>query len=600
MRPALFFTPPLRAAPFRFPPLPLRKPRHQDEVLQDIACSPAGPRGHRTADRSSRRHRPPGSGRRRRLAEAPQAEDHRQRHAHDRASRRRTWGRARPALPRAGRAPGAPDPEPRGVRRQRDRRRALRGPRPHPHRGTDRSPIATTASTISTSPPSPTTASRSGSTRPSRSGDARTSCATCRPRHPHEPPVRPRCPASRATSATATATTRPPGLLTEARLQAPPAIPKMSIRSRSPRACVRGSPSRSTWAASARTKPWAVRVDPRRVQPVARRDLRATSPASVSELPALAEPAADSSSPAVGANYGYYTRAGTRTGLTAPAKESSVFDGLEHHPTPASSPGARQAARPRVLTAAARSAIDKAPLATATAAFTLTESRPPPLPSLARRAASSIARRHRPQRIRRSRRRLFVLKHQGDVRPRPPSPRALGLELSRPPPRPAGLPEPTGPGAAFAAPPTMPAPGARPDLRGPCDAFTNRGRRRRGERPKGSSWRPRPAGRPRPSGAAPASTESRRTPHDVLAASIHGVPLAPTTWPISTKPYFSRPSGLQQSRYDARRSRRRSAAPASEAPATRGGRPLRPSTVLAGGRCARSSKSPRGQAPLRL
>ena len=152
----------------------------------------------------------PGRRRRRHVAVAAEAGDHRQRDAHHRASGRRARRRAGAAQPRHGRARVAADAQSRRVRRQRARAAAVRRARADSHRGAARSPTGTTAWTavlhlgrglrLLEAP-----------RRGVRQMGPRERAARRRPHHPHRAAAGASCRASRATSAMGTATTRPPG-----------------------------------------------------------------------------------------------------------------------------------------------------------------------------------------------------------------------------------------------------------------------------------------------------------------------------------------------------------------------------------------------------
>ena len=139
------------------------------------------------------------------------------------------------------------------------------------------------------------------------------------------------------------------------------------------------------------------------------------------------------------------------------------------------------------------------------------------------------------------------------ARPRTPSPPASALELTATA-QPAGVPEPTGPFAAFAPPPSMaaPMPGQTFEVRA---RLANRGRWR-WRRPRSRSTRS-PAGRRR----RPATTGIAATVdgHTRAAAALHAWPWPPTR--RSARGRTSAGAGLQESRYTLDGSGRSSAGP---------------------------------------
>lgn len=247
-----------------------------------------------------------------------------------------------------------------------------------------------------------------------------------------------------------------------------------------------------------------------------------------------------------GPQFGYYKRAGST--VTVPAKEESFFDGID-----TTLPGLFKALGKTAPAGAdaALQAIDKE-VAAATAAFSLTNPAAT-VPALARglkatRDAIALIGTAEPDAT-------FVLKVK-EKQFEAAITAALGVDFKATA-QAAGVPEPTGPFAEFAAAPTMPAPvpGQTFEVRA---MFTNRSGVEVSV--KGIELKTAAGWKATPSGAAPASTLKE----NVTASQRFSVALADDV-ALSSKPYFSRPT-IQQSRYDiadAKQIHR----PASEAPA---------------------------------
>ena len=116
---------------------------------------------------------------------------------------------------------------------------------------------------------------------------------------------------------------------------------------------------------------------------------------------------------------------------------------------------------------------------------------------------------------------------------------ALGIDFAAIA-QPAGVPEPSGPYAEFAPPPTLEAPDARPDLRGaraahePQPPERSRRRRSRSSPAPASGWRRAPPRWPRSDAGATAGQRfTVRVADDA---------------PLSSRPYFGRAS-IQEARY---------------------------------------------------
>lgn len=234
--------------------------------------------------------------------------------------------------------------------------------------------------------------------------------------------------------------------------------------------------------------------------------------------------------PGAGPNFGYYTRVGTRL-ASAPEKESSIFDGLN---TSYSGLFATLGRRSPEGVTDQLARVDGA-FGRATADFSMTDPSAA-VPSLA--AALQFIR----EAIAKSAgddEALFILRIK-ERQTEEAITACLGLELTATA-QPAGLAEPTGPGAAFAAPPSMaaPVPGQTFEVRA---RLANRGRR--AVAPAEITLDTSTGWTATASGAT--GIADTVAPHDLLARRFT-VAVAPTA-PISTKPYFRR-SGLQESRY---------------------------------------------------
>ena len=232
----------------------------------------------------------------------------------------------------------------------------------------------------------------------------------------------------------------------------------------------------------------------------------------------------------VGQNYGYYTRVGTRL-ASAPEKESSIFDGLN-----ASYSGlfATLGRRSPVGVSDQLARVDGA-FGRATADFTMTNpaAAVPGLAAALQFIREAIAKSGGEDEA------LFVLRIK-EQQTEEAITACLSLELTATA-QPAGVPEPTGPFAAFAAPPSMaaPVPGQTFEVRA---RLANRGRMAIAPAEitieAATGWTARPSG---PTGIADTVAG-----HDQLARRFTVAVAADA--PLSTRPYFRR-SGLQESRY---------------------------------------------------
>lgn len=235
-------------------------------------------------------------------------------------------------------------------------------------------------------------------------------------------------------------------------------------------------------------------------------------------------------SPSSGPNYGYYTRVQTRV-PSSTAKEDSVWDGLDTTYAGLFT----QLGRPTPDGVGPMLARIDQEVARATAAFTLQD------PSVAVPGLIEGLRLTREVigRIPAEADALHVLRIK-ETQFEDAINEAMGMELTALA-QPAGVPEPTGPMAAFAAPPSMtaPVPGQTFEVR---TRWANRG----GipiapsvfEVYGSTGWSVTPVGQ--------ASLPSVMNRHDVVSARA-SVTVAGDA-PLSTKPYFRR-AGLQESRY---------------------------------------------------
>ena len=234
--------------------------------------------------------------------------------------------------------------------------------------------------------------------------------------------------------------------------------------------------------------------------------------------------------PGAGANYGYYTRVGSRV-TSAPAKESSIFDGIN---TSYSGLFATLGRRSPDGAADQLARVDGA-FGRAAADFKLTDpsAAVPGLAAALQFIREVIAKSAGEEEA------LFLLRIK-ERQTQDAITACLGLELTATA-QPAGLAEPTGPFAAFAAPASMtaPIPGQTFEVRA---RLANRGRL--AVAPAEITLDTRPGWAATPAGETG------------LAASVEGHQVLPRRFtvtvaadaPISTRPYFRR-NGLQESRY---------------------------------------------------
>lgn len=234
--------------------------------------------------------------------------------------------------------------------------------------------------------------------------------------------------------------------------------------------------------------------------------------------------------PGAGANYGYYTRMGSRL-ASKPEKESSIFDGLNTQYSGLFATLGRRSPEgvadqlARVDGAFGRAAADFSMVDPSAAVPGLAAALQFIREAIAKSAGEDEA--------------LFLLRIK-ERQTEEAITACLGLELTATA-QPAGLAEPTGPFAAFAAPPSMaaPVPGQSFEVRA---RLANRGRREIAPAEVTletlAGWTASPAGE---SGIA-ASVAAQQ-----LLARRFTVQVAADA-PISTRPYFQR-AGLQESRY---------------------------------------------------
>ena len=234
--------------------------------------------------------------------------------------------------------------------------------------------------------------------------------------------------------------------------------------------------------------------------------------------------------PGMGENYGYYTRVGTRL-ASAPEKESSIFDGLN-----ASYSGlfATLGRRPPAGVADQLARVDGA-FGRATADFTMTNpsAAVPGLAAALQFIREAVAASSGEDEA------LFVLAIK-ERQTEDAITACLSLELTATA-QPAGVPDPSGPFAAFAAPPAMaaPVPGQTFEVRA---RLANRGRLAVAPAEitleAATGWTATATG--------PADIAATVAAHDQLARRFSVAVAADA--PLSTRPYFRR-SGLQESRY---------------------------------------------------
>lgn len=236
-------------------------------------------------------------------------------------------------------------------------------------------------------------------------------------------------------------------------------------------------------------------------------------------------------SPGAGPNYGYYTRVGTRL-ASAPAKETSIFDGLNTSYSGLFSTIGRRSPE-GVADQLAR--VDGA-FGRAAADFTMADpsAAVPGLAAALQFIREAIAKSAGEDEA------LFILRIK-ERQTEEAITACLALELTATA-QPGGLPEPTGPMAAFAAPPSMaaPVPGQTFEVRA---RLANRGRR---------AIAPAEVTLDARTGFTATPTGERG-----IATSVDGHTVLPRRFsvavaqdaPISTRPYFRR-DGLQTSRYD--------------------------------------------------
>ena len=234
--------------------------------------------------------------------------------------------------------------------------------------------------------------------------------------------------------------------------------------------------------------------------------------------------------PGAGPNYGYYTRMGTRL-ASSPEKESSIWDGLNTSYSGLFSTLGRRSPE-GVADQLAR--VDGA-FGRAAADFTMTDpsAAVPSLAAALQFIREAIAKSSGEDEA------LFVLRIK-ERQTEEAITACLGLDLTATA-QPAGAPEPTGPMAAFAAPPTMgaPIPGQTFEVRA---RLANRGRL--AIAPAEITLQTRPgwtASAIGDGGIAPTVGS-----HTVLPRRFSVAVAADA--PISTRPYFHR-AGLQESRY---------------------------------------------------
>lgn len=235
--------------------------------------------------------------------------------------------------------------------------------------------------------------------------------------------------------------------------------------------------------------------------------------------------------PGAGPNYGYYSRVGTRL-ASAPPKEASIFDGLN---TSYSGLFATIGRRSPEGVADQLARVDGA-FGRAAADFTMADpsAAVPGLAAALQFIREAIAKSAGEDEA------LFILRIK-ERQTEAAITACLGLELTATA-QPGGLPEPTGPMAAFAAPPTMaaPVPGQTFEVRA---RLANRGRR--AIAPAEITLDARPG------------WTATATGDTGIAASVDAHTVLPRRFsvavaqdaPISTRPYFRR-EGLQASRYE--------------------------------------------------
>ncbi len=249
--------------------------------------------------------------------------------------------------------------------------------------------------------------------------------------------------------------------------------------------------------------------------------------------------------PGVGANYGYYTRVGTRL-ASAPERESSIFDGLN-----ASYSGLFATLGRRSPTGVSDqlARVDGA-FGRATADFAMTNpaAAVPGLAAALQFIREAIAKSGGEDEA------LFVLRIK-ERQAEEAITACLGVELTATA-QAAGVPEPSGPFTAFAAPPSMaaPVPGQTFEVRA---RLANRGRMAIAPAEitleAATGWTATASG--------PAGIADSVAGHDQLGRRFTVAVAADA--PLSTRPYFRR-SGLQESRYtldDARSFGRAASAP---------------------------------------
>jgi LmbE family N-acetylglucosaminyl deacetylase len=236
--------------------------------------------------------------------------------------------------------------------------------------------------------------------------------------------------------------------------------------------------------------------------------------------------------PGVGPNFGYYSRVGSRV-ASAPAKENSIFDGLNTSYSGLFSTLGRRSPEgvadqlARVDGAFGRAAADFTMADPGAAASGLAAALQFIREAIAKSAGEDEA--------------LFLLRIK-ERQTEEAITACLGLELAATA-QPAGLAEPAGPFAAFAAPPSMaaPVPGQTFEVRA---RLANRGRRTIG--PAEVTLDTLRGWTATPVTGQPTGIVDTVAGHALLARRFSVAVAADA--PISTRPYFAR-QGLQESRY---------------------------------------------------